>query len=231
MQYFKPFTYFVSKESGGWMNLLYGSVCVLIPIVGPIVLLGYRAEIAEDLDRDPRLEEHPNFDFNRFVDYLSRGIWPFLMELIVGAGTMALMLLVVAVGFMAYGATDEPVSGFAVGGLLFIPVVLLSMLVVWPLELHTQLTGKFEFGRAFAFMTRWLKRVWGQALLVALAYWFLGTLVALLGYAAFCVGIYPAVVILGMAQQHLVAQLYRLYLDEGGEPISGPLEQLEIDEE
>jgi hypothetical protein len=231
MQYIKPFTYFVSKKPGGWTNLLYGAVCVLIPIVGPIVLLGYRAEIAEDLDRDPKLEEYPNFDFNRFVDYLSRGIWPFLMQLIVTAGVMVLMVLVVVIGVVAYSATQEPVVGFAVGGVLFLPVMLLSMLVLWPLELHTQLSGKFEFGRAFAFMTGMLKRVWGQALLVALAYWFLGTLVALLGYAAFCVGIYAALVILGMAQQHFVAQLYRLYLDEGGEPINGPVEQLEIDEE
>jgi hypothetical protein len=231
MQYLKPFTFFVSKKPKGLTNLLLAAVCVLIPVVGAIVLLGYRAEMAEDLDKDPKLENYPDFDFNRFIDYLSRGIWPFLMELIVGAGTMVLMLLVVAVGFMAYGATQEPVVGFAVGGLLFIPVMLLSMLVVWPLELHTQLTAKFEFGRAFAFMTRMLKRVWGQALLAALAYWFLGTLVALLGYAACFVGVYPAVVILGMAQQHLVGQLYRLYLDEGGEPIGGPLEQLGMDEE
>lgn len=231
MQYLKPFTYFVSKKPGGWTNLLYGAVCVLIPIVGAIVLLGYRAEIAEDLDRDPKLEEYPNFDFNRFVDYLSRGIWPFLMELIVGAGSMALVVVIAVIGFVAYSATQEPVVGFAVFGALLIPVSLLSMLVLWPLELHTQLSGKFEFGRAFAFMTRWLKRVWGQALLAALAHFFLSPLVILLGYIACFVGVYPAVVILGMAQQHLVAQLYRLYLDEGGEPIGGPLERLEIDEE
>jgi hypothetical protein len=144
---------------------------------------------------------------------------------------MALLVVIAVIGFVAYSATQEPVVGFAVFGVLFIPVMLLSMLVMWPLELHTQLTARFEFGRAFAFMTRMLKRVWGQALLAALAYWFLGTLVALLGYAACFVGVYPAVVILGMAQQHLVAQLYRLYLDEGGEPIGGPLEQLESDEE
>jgi hypothetical protein len=55
--------------------------------------------------------------------------------------------------------------------------------------------------------------------------------VALLGYLACFIGVYPAVVILGMAQQHLVAQLYRLYLDEGGQPINSPSEQIEFDEE
>jgi hypothetical protein len=206
-------------------------VCVLIPVIGPIVLLGYRAEMAEDLDRDPRLEEYPNFDFNRFIDYLTRGIWPFLMQLIVGVGSMALMLVVAVAGFVAYKATDEPVVGFSVGGLLFIPVMLLSILVLWPMELHTQLSGKFEFGQALSFMSRMLGRVWGQAILAALALWFLGSVVVLLGYAACFVGVYPAMVIVGMAEQHLIGQLYRLYLDEGGVPIGVPLEKLEIDEE
>jgi hypothetical protein len=231
MQYIKPFTYFASKKPNGLMNLLFGSICVLIPVVGPIVLLGYRAEMAEDLDKDPKLNDYPDFDFNRFIDYLTRGIWPFLMQLIVSAVAMVLVAFVVVIGVAAAYAAQEPLIGVGVGGVLLIPVILLSILILWPLELHTQLSGKFEFGRAFAFMTRMLKRVWGQALLAALALWFLGTLVILLGYAALCVGVYPAMVIVGMAEQHFIGQLYRLYLDEGGEPIAGPLEELEIDEE
>ncbi|HET6576332.1 MAG TPA: DUF4013 domain-containing protein [Fimbriiglobus sp.] len=231
MQYIQPFTYFASKKPNGLMNLLFGSICVLIPVVGPIVLLGYRAEIAEDLDRDPELRDYPDFDFNRFVEYLTRGIWPFLMQLIVSAGVMVLVVLVAAIGFVAAYAVKEPLIGVAVGGVLLIPVIFLSILVLWPLELHTQLSGKFEFGQAFAFMTRFVKRVWGQALLAALGLWFLGTVVILLGYAALCIGAYPAMVIVGMAEQHFIGQLYRLYLDEGGVPIAGSLEQLEIDEE
>jgi hypothetical protein len=231
MQYVKPFTYFASKKPNGLMNLLYGSVCVLIPVVGPIVLLGYRAEMAEDLDKDPKLQDYPDFDFNRFIDYLTRGIWPFLMQLIVSAGAMVLVALVVVVGIAVAVAVQEPLIGVAVGGILLIPVILVSVMVLWPLELHTQLSGRFEFGRAFAFMTRLLRRVWGQVLLAALALWFLGSLLILLGYAACLVGVYPAMVILGMAEQHFIGQIYRLYLDEGGEPIAGQLEELEIDEE
>lgn len=231
MQYVKPFTYFASKKPNGLKNLLFGAVCVLIPVVGPIVLLGYRAEMAQDLDKDPKLQDYPDFDFNRFIDYLTRGIWPFLMQLIVSAGVMVLMLFVVVIGVAAAAAAKEPLVGVAVGGVLLIPVILLSILVLWPLELHTQLSGKFEFGRAFAFMTRMLKRVWGQALLAALGLWLLGSLTILLGYAACIIGVYPAAVIVGMAEQHFIGQLYRLYLDEGGEPIAGPLEELEIDEE
>ena len=34
----------------------------------------------------------------------------------------------------------------------------------------------------------------------------------------------------GSRVERLVAQLYRIYLNDGGEPIGGPLEELEFDE-
>src|SRR5262245_40908593 len=105
MLYVKPFTYFVKKKPGGFTNLLYGCVCVLIPVVGPIILLGYRAEIAEDLERDPQLEDYPDFTFNRFADYLQRGIWPFLMQLIVSLAATALIFLAIGVGVAVAAAT------------------------------------------------------------------------------------------------------------------------------
>ncbi len=230
MQYTKPFTYFVNKRNG-FTNLLYCSVCVLIPILGAIILLGYRAEMAEDLDRDPDMQDYEDFDFNRFTEYLSRGVWPFLMQLIVSLVMSAVMILVFGIGFAAAALTKQPLVGFAVGGLLMIPVILATMLLLWPLELHTQLTARFEFGRACGFASRLLGRVWGQAAVAAVVYWLLSSVTVLIGYAALCIGVYPAVVIIGMAQQHFAVQLYRLYLDEGGEPIRGPSEQLEIDEE
>ena len=44
-------------------------------------------------------------------------------------------------------------------------------------------------------------------------------LLSFAGMLACYVGLYPAMVIQSLAQQHYVVQLYRQYLDEGGEPI------------
>ena len=66
-QFGLAFRYFVTKP-GGFTNLLLLSVCQLIPGIGPIVIMGYRAEVAEALDRDDGLRRHPNFDFGRFVE-------------------------------------------------------------------------------------------------------------------------------------------------------------------
>ena len=54
MRYGLAFRYFLDRP-GGFTNLLLVSVCLLIPAVGPILLHGYQAEVAERLIRDPEL--------------------------------------------------------------------------------------------------------------------------------------------------------------------------------
>lgn len=229
MKYFKPFTFFVSKKPGGFQNLLLTTVCILIPIVGTIVLLGYRAEMAEDLNKDPDQEHYPDFTFDRFTEYLQRGLWPFLVQLLVSVVFAGLMMVPVGLGILAAVSTKEPLWMLA-GYALMMPLILVMMMVLMPMELHAQLTNRFAFGHQCRFMVRFLGKVWGQALLAMLAYWFFGMLLMLCGYLLLCVGVYFAAAILTMAQQHYAAQLYRLYLDEGGEPIGGPSDQIEYDE-
>lgn len=229
MKYFKPFTYVIDKKPGGWTNLLLVTVCVLIPILGAIILLGYRAEVAEDLNKDPDQETYPDFTFDRFTEYLQRGLWPFVVQLIVSVSFAALMIIPIGVAVAVAIAQDQPLIMFA-GYLLVIPLSALQFLVLMPMELHAQLTNRFAFGQECRFMVRFLGKVWGQALLAILAFWFFGTLLMLCGMLLCFVGIYPAAGILTMAQQHYAAQLYRLYLEEGGEPIGGPSDQMEYDD-
>jgi len=221
MQFFKPFTYFIRKP-GGFMNVLCGCVCVLIPVIGPIILLGYRAEVAEALEKDPDLEDYPDFDFNRFMEYLTRGVWPFLAELVVTLVAWLLMGVAVGVGFAVGAATNEWMYGVLAGAVLLVPVTIVTMLLMWPMELYTQLSGGFNFGAAVRFTFQFLGRMWGQMLIAALVFGFLSTLLSFAGLLACIIGVYPAAVIQSLAQQHYVAQLYRHYLDEGGEPIPVP---------
>jgi hypothetical protein len=229
VQYFKPFTYFVGKKPGGFQNLLLTTVCVLIPIVGAMVLLGYRAEVAEDLDKDPNLENYPDFTFDRFMEYLQRGVWPFVVQLIVGLSFAAVMMVPIGIAVALAIANNQPLIALA-GYAIVIPFMPLVMMVTMPMELHAQLTGRFAFGQECRFMTRFLGKVWGQALLASLAYWFFAVLLGLCGYLLLCVGVYFVAALLSMAQQHYTAQLYRLYLAEGGEPIGGPSDQMDDDE-
>ena len=54
---------FCFQRSGWFVNLLLLAVCLLIPYVGPIVRLGYCAEVAVALEHDPDLRKYPLFRF------------------------------------------------------------------------------------------------------------------------------------------------------------------------
>ena len=223
MDYVKPFTYFAGA-TGGFVNLLFCAVCNLIPVLGPIVLLGYRAEVAEELVRDRRLRRHPEFDFGRFGDYLSRGVWPFVYQL--GFG---LLLGVVLLAGIAVAALFGPL-GLLAGVLVLVPVVLGAPVFLWPMELHAQLSGRFAPVEAFGFASRFAGRMWGLTLVSLITFLAGSVVVGVLGLLACGVGLYLSAVVQLMAQQHLMTQLYRLYLADGGDLIDGPDDDDEYDD-
>src|SRR5687768_4186441 len=56
-------------------------LCWLIPIVGPIAVMGYSFEAAAYLHKTNR-EGYPDFSFGRLGPYLARGLGPFLISLL-----------------------------------------------------------------------------------------------------------------------------------------------------
>ena len=62
-------------------NLLLGAVCILIPMIGPLLLTGWHTTClwARGSDDDPVTA--PPFDFQYFTKYLEFGVWPFLVNL------------------------------------------------------------------------------------------------------------------------------------------------------
>jgi hypothetical protein len=219
MRYGLAFGYFLRKRD--WVtNLLLLTVCEFIPVVGPIVALGYRAEVAVALDRDPDQRRHPNFDFGRFVEYLTRGVWPFLVGLVLGLGFLVPVLGGVAVGIAVAAAANQPVAGLAVGGALFVASLVGLVMLSVPMTLHAELTNRFDLGGGFRFAVSFWTLVGGPAFLTGLVYIPLSIGVAVAGLLCCFVGIYPANVINQMAAQHLMVQLYREYLDRGGDPLA-----------
>src|SRR5438552_8247720 len=82
-------------ESPKWTtNLLVAIVCHLVQVVGPIVFLGYGFDMIETLYRRKEYR-YTNFDINRIMQYLERGLWPFLVQLVVSL-PIALILMVMA---------------------------------------------------------------------------------------------------------------------------------------
>ena len=226
MDYLKPFTFFVTA-AGGFMNLLFCAVCNLIPVAGQIALLGYRAELADELSRGGG--RPPAFAFSRFADYIRRGAWPAIYQLAFGIVSGGLVIggaALASVGLETAARSSDPYPWAAavllawVAGVLVLATAAAGLL--WPMELHAQLSGRFAPAEAARFAARFQGRVWGQAL-VSLVVFLAGcSLLNAIGLLACGVGICLTAVVQFMAQQHLMTQLYRLYLDAGGEPIRGP---------
>src|SRR5262249_3083653 len=84
MQYFEAY-YFYFKSPKWWLNLLLAGVCLIVPgvgpILGPILLMGWTIPV---LQRSPRQwRRGDDFDINKLGTYLTRGVWPFLVQLVI----------------------------------------------------------------------------------------------------------------------------------------------------
>lgn len=223
MQYLQPFLYFVKKPQTGFTNLLIGCLAPLIPIAGEMVLLGYRAEVSEELERDPDLKDHPDFSLDKLAAYLQRGVWPYLSRLISYLVLLSLGAIVsVLVGFGLYQVVPEPLLCLGFGGLTYFVCFILSNTLVWPMEYHAQIRRKFAPLDDFQFAIRFARVCWLSTLVAVLMHTMFSFVALFLGMLLLWIGIYPAIVIVQMAEQHLMTQLYLHYLDEGGEPIPRP---------
>lgn len=91
LRYLQSISDFFKSPKWG-INLLLGGVCVLIPVVGPIVYAGYCIGVFAQQTRQRNLM-YADFEFDRFADYLLRGLWPFLVSLVVGLITLPIIFV------------------------------------------------------------------------------------------------------------------------------------------
>lgn len=218
MQYKLAFRYIIDRP-GGFNNLLLITVCVLIPVIGPIILLGYQSEVVKRLLPDPRMKDHPAFTFDRFSEYLQKGIWPFVVQLIVNAAVMFLVMLLGWLPMVIFTMLQVPV----VGVIILVAVVLVGtvagVLLAWPAVLYALYAQKFDFPGTRGFVAAFWRTLGAKAFVSVLVFWLIGTALTLVGLLLCFVGVYPAAALVQMAAAHLMVQHYRMYLDAGGTPI------------
>jgi hypothetical protein len=240
-------------RSPKWLtNLALVGVCLLIPWIGQIVLIGYffelidvwlyrqRMERAKALsdpagalgeqvmdalpaDEDHEVGSYADFNFNRFSEYLTRGIWPFLVRMIanMAVGFVAGFLLMAGMmiaGF-ASAAADSPVLFFVLYGLFWVFYAFMMMLMgilTAPMYLHAGLSGDFGSSFSMEFYRDFMKRVGKEVVLVELFMAATGTVLVIVGLALCYIGIFPALTLIQYAHHHLEYQLYELYLERGG---------------
>ncbi len=219
MRYFRAYGFIF--DSPQWLTtLLIGIVCMFVPVVGPMVFMGYLYDVIEALHRDPE-QVYPPFDFNRLLDYLVRGVWPFLVQLVVMLPLMLLLMVFVAIPIaLAVCLTGEEPSAvvwicIAVASLMVAAGIILIPLVTIPMSLRAGLAQDFGAGFSVAFVRDFIARVWLESILTQLFMLVTAPLLAVMGMAVFCIGQYPAQVWIICAGTHLHYQLYELYLQRG----------------
>jgi Protein of unknown function (DUF4013) len=212
---------FVFVKQNWFVNTVMCLVCMLIPAIGGIVLTGYMFEVLDAIRRDPKRSDYPDFKFDRFVPYLMRGVWPFIVQII--AGFVIVIPIMVLVGLLMVAMLTRSEIVIAVAWLLyFLALVTLSAvtaMVIWPATFYAGVSQQLNFPGLMEFVKAFLKKVGKEQLLSVLFIAGAGVVLVPVGLLACFVGALFVTIVLTFAHFHLEYQLYELYLQRGGRPI------------
>jgi len=233
MAYMRSWNYIF--ENPNWMmNVLWMGLCFLsttiIPVAGQLLVVGYLFEIIEAI-HTRRTATYPDFTLegNKLVEYLLRGLWVFLVQLVLALVLLPLIfggfaLAALVVGLIGAGGGEEA-AGIAM--LVVMPVALLGVfaaavalnLFMVPIVLRAGLTQ--DFGQAFrwSFAKQFVSLTWMEMIVSALFLIAAGLAAELVGLLACCIGIFFTLSLVFLMQAHLGLQLYELHLARGGEAI------------
>ncbi len=223
MEYMRSYTH-VFERDDWFVNLLLGSLCFFIPVIGHLVFMGYQYQVVEGFIRRPN-EKMSKFDFNQFTEMLTRGVYPFIVSLV-------LQLLMVPVFFiiffvpMAIPAMFDPGEQPIVMMLVAIFIVLATIiglfavhLIIGPLMLRAGLSQSFNETFNFRWIRSFVRMMWLEEIKSSLFLMISSIFVSIIGMLMCFVGIYPAAALVMLAMSHLTYQQYVIFLANGGEPI------------
>jgi hypothetical protein len=219
MRYQRSYLFFF--QSPHWaINLLAGSGCVLVPLVGWALFAGYLLEQIETrLKRSDK--DYPAFDLERVGDYLARGMRPVLVQLLVMLPLLVGVALALWAGMTAGKPPAKGPSMLAKTLAACLPPIAFSLALLFslflaPLTLHLGVrdpsikTGVWRFSQDF------LKHVWRETLLAELFVWVTGLSLVVVGLVPCGFAAPSALALVCFAQYHLLGQLYELYRERVG---------------
>lgn len=220
----------VFKSPNWMMNVIWVIVCVVLSlfVVGGIVLFGYQMDVIEKRSRG-RSQYWPDFDPNRFVEYLGRGLWPWLMNFILMMAftipILAILGVVMAIaGPRMTAQNSEPSLTAIVMILLLYSIFMVAMMiymifVVFPCSLRAGLAQDLGQGFNFQWSMDFGKRMAGQMILAGLFAILISLVANFAGTITCFVGLIVTIPLAQLMVTDLGAQLYDIYLTRGGEPV------------
>jgi hypothetical protein len=160
---------------------------------------------------------------------MKRGVWIFVIALTIQTllqlplqfgiqfGVMGMMML--------FGA--DPRTGAIVAAIV-IPLFILFMLTLaltlsvclTPVFLRAGLTQDFAQIFNFSWIKDFIRKMWRETLLATMYMYIAAIPLFVLGLLVCGIGLYAAAIFAGLANAHLIWQLYEIYLERGGEPLA-----------
>lgn len=216
-------------KSPNWvMNLVWMFLCQLagIVMVGGIVAFGYMAEVAEARSGG-RSDDWPDFKAEKLTDYLLRGLWPFLWNLI---WNMALYFIVGVPALITVflfrmlmgGGQDVPGMIVAiVGGGVSVALAVFGMVIMTASMIHSALGNDFMKGADIAWLSSYVSKMTVTSIAVGLIYTFVSFVFGAIGILLFCVGLLVVVPLMYLMAADATAQLHDIFVSRGGRPAFG----------
>jgi len=204
---------FIFDDPDWWKKLLIGSVILLIPIIGWLVLIGWRLEIIKRVAQEHH-EPLPSFD--DFGDHLARGFNSFLVQ-IVYKSPLILFFIVLFFFFMVPffpngNVTDETLGFlllFLIGGaIIAIPIQLILALFERAAQMELAVKGKLASSFTLTEVSALVKSSWVQLVLALIAIFLAGIVIHSLGSVLLIIGTLLAQVILSAFSGHIYGQIY-----------------------
>jgi ABC-type sugar transport system permease subunit len=206
-----------------WANLGGMLVCMLIPIVGPIVIQGYQVRVEKVLIENIQADA-PGFDFGKFSHYLQLGLPGFLASLVL---TLIMMVIFLPLGvgiLLAVLFLQKHVAWMiAVIAALALMEMVLSLAagaLVMPMMYKAGLEGRFGAAFDWGFVVDYARKV---GLLTVGMQMLLSLMLIPVMPVVLClpiVGPYAVIAVFMMVQVHVWTQLYLTYLARGGRAIA-----------
>jgi hypothetical protein len=210
-----------------WMvNVMWGGLCMLLSsfIVPQMVFAGYLWECMEKLHKK-ETNAYPDFDMNRFGDYLQRGVWPLLVNLVVMLPLVFILWFAMMIGGLIVGLIGAQLgdAGAIVGTIVmfiaFFVLIISLNLVMMPLMLRAGLSQDFATSFDFNWIKDFIVLTWKELALGTLVLIGASLVYYFVGLALCCIGLYATMAMLMYTITHFQWQLYEIFLDRGGKPI------------
>jgi hypothetical protein len=210
--------------SPNWtMNTLSMVVCGFLSmfVVGTLIIWGYLAEVAEARSGG-RDRNWPDFTIDRFTDYMLRGLWPFLWQLIWTLPAMFAVLIPLGITFGLFGVLNQnhqdvpSMIVLAVGLLCTLFVGLICSLITMASMMHSMLSNDFMKGADLRWISSFGGKMWGTALAAGVLFLIASFGINLVGALCCLVGTIVTSALTNLMLADVMAQLHDIFVSRGG---------------